>query len=464
MGAGRLGEILVAEGLSPADLARGLAVARAEKTRIGSALVLLGLRTADEVATALARQKGVAAARDKHFAAIAPGTRALVSAATAKRLCAVPVGIVRGATPTLVVAMRDPDDAAAIAALARETGHEIRPAVACEARLREVIDALGEDPPRFELLPPMIDELTPPPRPLPPALELLELPELPASPAPGTIDLTPTTLDLPAPPLGVPAIPLSPVLAPAKPVVVSTDLELAVDPPPRAAAPHTPVPARAPLGKPAALEGVSVVEEPARAGIPRWLVSLGLLAAAAVIGVLAWDYFHDDSPAPGTPLAGEFHSKRLDATLTLPGAGWIEQPDVMSALPKMQNGSMRGDLFLRGDPGAPGNVLMLLRLTMDGAFASMTPDQFQQIVDGMQSSGASLGGGVFALRGVTCTQDTMAGKPLADCRGSGDIKGTTYDLRFLLWVASGDDVMLLFYLDKADAGASLDVARSIKLD
>ena len=80
----RLGEILVEDaGLSRADLARGLALARSEKTRLGSALVGMGLLTADQVATALARQKGVASARDKHLDAIDGETIALISAATA---------------------------------------------------------------------------------------------------------------------------------------------------------------------------------------------------------------------------------------------------------------------------------------------------------------------------------------------------------------------------------------------
>jgi hypothetical protein len=438
MGAGRLGEFLVAEGLSQADLARGLAVARAEKTRLGSALVLLGLRTSDEVATALARLKGVPAARDKHLAAIAPGTRALLPVEMARRLCAVPVGLLRGAKPALVVAMRDPDDAAAIAELEFATGHPIRPAVACEARLREVIEHMGDDPSSEGGPPPPIDELTPPPRGLAPAT-----PATPPPPAPpATIDLTPITLDVPARKLPRAVMPLVP-------------------PPRRTREPTPPVT----LAK-AAPVGESLLDEPPRReGLPRWLVTLALVGAAVGIAVLAWDFLHDDAPAPGTPIGGEFHCKRLDLTLTMPGAGWIEREDLPAA-PSMPNGGrVRTDLFSRGDRTAPGNVLFVARITKDGVFAGITRDQFSAAVDAMRSVATStLGDPAFALHIGSCTQDTMAGKPLAVCSGTGDVLGTSYDLRFLFWIASDDDAIELIYNDRTDARAAGDVARSIKLD
>ncbi|MCE9572049.1 MAG: hypothetical protein K8W52_02720, partial [Deltaproteobacteria bacterium] len=140
----RLGEIVVEQGLaSEADVARGLARARETGQRLGAALIELGLCEADGIATALASQHGVPAARDKHLAAIAPETRALLSPASAERWCAVPVAVAVGEAPSLVVAMRDPGDADAIAAIARETGYAIRPAVASERRIRA---ALGISP------------------------------------------------------------------------------------------------------------------------------------------------------------------------------------------------------------------------------------------------------------------------------------------------------------------------------
>ena len=43
--------------------------------------------------------------------------------------------------------MRDPRDQKAIAELERESGHKILPAVACESRLRELVDALVDAKP-----------------------------------------------------------------------------------------------------------------------------------------------------------------------------------------------------------------------------------------------------------------------------------------------------------------------------
>ncbi len=136
----RLGEIVVEQGLaSAADVARGLARAAETGQRLGAALIELGLCDADGIATALAAQRGVPAARDKHFAAIAPETRALLSPASAERWCAVPIAVAVGAAPSLVIAMRDPDDAAAIDAITAETGYAIRPAVASERRIRAAL-------------------------------------------------------------------------------------------------------------------------------------------------------------------------------------------------------------------------------------------------------------------------------------------------------------------------------------
>jgi hypothetical protein len=123
-------------------------------------------------------------------------------------------------------------------------------------------------------------------------------------------------------------------------------------------------------------------------------------------------------------------------------------------------------MFSRGDKVQPRNVLLLARITIDGAFANVTPDDFQHVVDGMQEGAmTAIGNSAFTMRGgVSCAQDSMAGKPLAVCRGSGAVGQTPYDLRVLFWIASGDDAIVLFYLDHDDAGAATELAKSIKLD
>jgi len=138
----RLGEILLAGGaVTEEELERALARARQVGQRLGGALIALGIVDADQVASALGEQKGVAAARDRLLRQVAAATVALVPAELARRLCVVPLRL-EGDGGELSVAMRDPDDEAAIAELERATGHAIRPAVASEVRLRQAIEGI----------------------------------------------------------------------------------------------------------------------------------------------------------------------------------------------------------------------------------------------------------------------------------------------------------------------------------
>jgi hypothetical protein len=134
----RVGDILLAaRAVTAGELARGLERARAVGQRLGSALMALGYLEADQVAAALAALKGVPAARDVDIrqAAAAPQ---LIPIELARRHCALPLGLRDGRE--LVVAMRDPDDLDAIAAITRLTGRAVRTAVASEARLRQAIE------------------------------------------------------------------------------------------------------------------------------------------------------------------------------------------------------------------------------------------------------------------------------------------------------------------------------------
>jgi len=174
----RLGEALVLDaGLSLADLDRALALAKERRIRLGSALIELGLFSADDIAMALAQQHGVASVRDKHLGAIDPKTRAMISPATEQRLGAVAVALAQGEPPRLVVAMRDPRDAAAIAAIEAETKLLVMPAAASASRL----DALIRDAGAASLLDLIRSSV--PPRPagvlLTGASPLLDLDELP---------------------------------------------------------------------------------------------------------------------------------------------------------------------------------------------------------------------------------------------------------------------------------------------
>ena len=140
-GFARLGDLLRDGGLvSDEQLAEAEERARQEGTRIGSALVELGHVGLDQVAEALARQHRVYACREIDLRSLSPSAAAVVPAAIARDLCALPVRVIGG--QTLVVAMRDPEDEDAIASLWRSTGLRIKPLVGPEQRLRQAIELL----------------------------------------------------------------------------------------------------------------------------------------------------------------------------------------------------------------------------------------------------------------------------------------------------------------------------------
>jgi hypothetical protein len=109
---------------------------RATRERIGSALVALGV-DADAVARALGEQRGVVAAHDAELASAAAALRRLVPDDVVRRLWAVPVRV--APTGEIVIALRDPHDATAVAELERAIGGPVRAAAAAEVRLRQAI-------------------------------------------------------------------------------------------------------------------------------------------------------------------------------------------------------------------------------------------------------------------------------------------------------------------------------------
>jgi hypothetical protein len=136
----RLGELLLADGLiAPDELERAIAQHRASGVRLGASLYLSGRVTADAIARALARQHGVPAALVRHLDGRDPTLTGRIPGELARRTMALPVALSKGqagdAAPALVVCMRDPGDAAAVAAITRAAGGKVIPAVACEAVL-----------------------------------------------------------------------------------------------------------------------------------------------------------------------------------------------------------------------------------------------------------------------------------------------------------------------------------------
>lgn len=138
----QLGEILKHSGVvTDQQLATALQYQRSHRERLGSALIKLGFADNDAVATALATQKDVSAARAKHFARIDAATVGLMDRRIAARLHAVPLGIATKQYKELVVALRDPDDIAAIDEIAFATGYRVRPVAAPELIIDEAIES-----------------------------------------------------------------------------------------------------------------------------------------------------------------------------------------------------------------------------------------------------------------------------------------------------------------------------------
>lgn len=135
---GRIGELLVRDGIVTADDVReALAVARAQRLRLVSALVTLGRLGADDAARALARHHGVPAALPRHLEARDLALAGLVPGGLARELGVVPIAVQRHGD-ALVVCARDPSPQVA-ARLQAVTGRAIVLAVAPVLLLAPVI-------------------------------------------------------------------------------------------------------------------------------------------------------------------------------------------------------------------------------------------------------------------------------------------------------------------------------------
>src|SRR5262245_42437938 len=89
-----IGEILRAAGaLTDRQLTEAMEHAEARGMRLGSALIELGMVEADRVAEVLARQLGVAPARDSDFATRTRSAAALIPSSVAQELCALPLRV-----------------------------------------------------------------------------------------------------------------------------------------------------------------------------------------------------------------------------------------------------------------------------------------------------------------------------------------------------------------------------------
>jgi hypothetical protein len=135
----RIGELVVAARLaSPHDVDAALRMQAQYGGRLGSVLADLGYVELDAIAGLLSRQRGVPAATAEWFAAIDPAVLAKIPRKAAERYSAVPIGA--NAHRQLLVALRDPQDLAAVDALQVVAGMRLVVHVAPELRLRRALE------------------------------------------------------------------------------------------------------------------------------------------------------------------------------------------------------------------------------------------------------------------------------------------------------------------------------------
>lgn len=143
----RIGELLLEAQLVTEDQIEQ-ALAHSDGLRLGSALIASRAVEPDVVARALAQQLGVPPAKTADLITIDPSVRAVVPDALQKRLFAVPFKVHgAGAVRVLEVAMRDPENQAAINELHLAAGMKIDARVAPEVILKEALYPRAELPP-----------------------------------------------------------------------------------------------------------------------------------------------------------------------------------------------------------------------------------------------------------------------------------------------------------------------------
>ena len=146
--------VLLAEADVPYEVVSAEQIEKALRTqgalggRLGTNLIELAFLDADSVAQALAKQKGVAAARMKHFEQVDKSILKLLPKHLAERHNAVPLGVTHKFGKELAVAFLDPDDIAAVDEVGFATGHRVRPSVAPEFYIIHYLDRLYNIPPR----------------------------------------------------------------------------------------------------------------------------------------------------------------------------------------------------------------------------------------------------------------------------------------------------------------------------
>lgn len=135
--------MLIEDGLiTPTQRDEALRLQKAQGGRIGTNLVQLGAIHLEALALALARQKGVPAAQQRHFDAIHPEAVALLAVQLAQKHAAIPLGFTARHPKTIAVAFLDPLKPGAVDEIQRTTGVRVYPVVAPELRIVGYLERL----------------------------------------------------------------------------------------------------------------------------------------------------------------------------------------------------------------------------------------------------------------------------------------------------------------------------------
>ena len=134
---GRLGELLVAEGVISSDqLQDALREQRRTKERLGHVLARRGLVTEERLVELLCKEHGLSSVSVEQ-ASIAADVLALVPAHIARKYEVLPLSRASG---TLTLAMADPNNVVAMDEIAAMTRLAVRPVVASSTAIRKVLD------------------------------------------------------------------------------------------------------------------------------------------------------------------------------------------------------------------------------------------------------------------------------------------------------------------------------------
>jgi hypothetical protein len=318
----RIGDLLLEAQLVTAEQIDH-ALAHSDGLRLGSALIHARAVEPDVVARALAQQLGVPPAKEADLIRPDPSARAVVPDALQKRLYALPYKVHgAGAVRVLEVAMRDPENQAAINELHLAAGMKIDARVAPEVLLKEALF------PRTELPPP----------------EAFEGPSAGAAPDDGGLELD-----------------LDRVKRPTDGGASvhgrrGTAYQRPTNPPASAGA--TGGPTTGPGGAAAVplppLQYDSSPPGQAVGQIVKLVFVLGMIAVVVFVGLRFKKCMTSTTKAVGT----HYDSKLLGVAIDFPdGQGWRVAPDL-----KVDMGSSRSEYFYRGGiPEAPVVTMVLAR-------------------------------------------------------------------------------------------------------